>query len=203
MRYRIAGLMLLFVLPVRYPFAAPAPERPYAILEIGQPPKGKTAEEHCKEQIHILTGLGGLLNNAWCDPEVRKLGLFDTARKSAKRKPIFPWLQETMRVTAEKDGRRLRFTFHAGNRAEQVVVINALLRQYIRSIVTEPARNYEKFIHDNEEAAPNVAKLIKEERDVNTRMQYQAQRAASLARGEEFRAELVRFKQVSVIKWAK
>lgn len=203
MRYRIVALLFLFVLPVMYPFAAPAPKRPYAILDIGPPPKGKTAEEHRKVQIGYLTIPRGMLFRAWCDPEVKKLGLYQKTNKNVKREDFDSWLGKTIQVTPEKGGRRLRLTCQVGSQAEQAVFLNSLLRQYVRTIVTEPVRNYEKFISDNKEAAPNIAKLINEEKDVKIRKQYQRQRKASLERGEEFRDEIIRLKQVDVIKWAK
>lgn len=203
MRYRIVVLMLLFVLPVRYPFAAPAPERPYAILDIGPPPKGKTAEEHRKEQIHYLTGSGGLLWKAWGDREVKKLRLFDSVRKSVKGKDIFPWLEKTMQVTPEKGGRRLRLTFRAGTQAEQAVVINTLLRIYFRIYVTEDIQNCESVIRSSEEARPRLAKDIKEAPDVATRKRYQMEWDGSKARDADLRDKIARLKHVAVIKWAK
>lgn len=203
MRYRVVALMLLFVLPVMYPFAAPAPERPYAILDVGPPPKGKKAEEHLKVQIGYLTIPRGMLFRAWCDPEVKKLRLYQQTNKNVKREDFDAWLAKTIRATPEKGGRRLRLTFHAGTQAEQAVFLNSLLRQYIRSIVTEPIEGMETIIRESEEARPRLAKDIKEAPDIATRQRYQKEWDGSKARDAGFRMKIARLKQVSVIKWAK
>lgn len=126
MRYRLAVLMLLMllaVLPMMDVLAAPAPD-PYAILDIGPPPKGKTAVQYLKDHIALQTHLD-TLNTVCSYPEVKKLPTI-SALKDGR-----PWLAKNLRVTPEKGGRLLRFTFRAGKRNEQVTIVNAFLRASI------------------------------------------------------------------------
>ena len=55
MRYRLVALMLFVVLPVMNVLAAQAPE-PYAILDLGPPPKDETAKQY-REKIIRCTNL--------------------------------------------------------------------------------------------------------------------------------------------------
>jgi len=196
MRYRLAALMLFAVLPMMNVLAAPAPD-PYAILEIEKPPKGMTVEEHRKNEIHRLTSPHGFWNEIWCDPAVRKLP------SVAPLKDARPWLTKNLRVTEEDGGLRLRLTFRAGNRAEQVVILNALLRSTLRSseeyikFREEGLRSYEACIVELEkriksgqhrESVDSYRKGIDELRSI---------------RIPECRAEIARLKQLTVIKWAK
>jgi hypothetical protein len=120
MRSRLAVLMLFTLLPTMHLPAAPAPD-PSAILDIGPPPKGETAEQYRKRLIGAQTHPFTLCD--WMsDPEVKKLP------SVAAMKDPRPWLAKNLRVTKEDGLRRLRLTFRAGTRAEQVVILNALLR---------------------------------------------------------------------------
>src|SRR5579871_3209995 len=155
MSHRIALLLLLAGLPMMIAqkvVAAPAPEV-CAILDIGPPPKGKSAEEHRKREIgHLPYYYIYLLQ----DSEVKKLPI----AASLKKGPA--WLEKQLRVTVEEN-RRLRISFQAGTRAEQVAVLNTLLREYRRLTVTERIPKIEKTIRYSEEGAPRLAKLLKEE----------------------------------------
>lgn len=127
MRYRVVVLMLLLLLvgtPIIYLPAAPAPEPVHGILDIGPPPKGKTAEEHLKFQMQSKTD-GFTWYGVTQDPEVMNLP------SVAPLEDARPWLENNLRVTSEGGGRRLRFTFRAGKRNEQVTIINAFLRSRI------------------------------------------------------------------------
>lgn len=120
MRYSFAILMVFALMPVIHVLAAPAPD-PYAILDIGPPPKGETAEQYRKRMIGAQTGRITLCD--WMsDPEVKK------QPSVAAMKDPRPWLAKNLRISEEDGGRRLRFTFRAGKRSEQVIILNALLR---------------------------------------------------------------------------
>jgi len=166
MRYRLAALMLLAVLPLMGVLAAPVPE-PYAILDVGPPRKGETAEEYREMEIDRLTLLQSMPAQAWLDPEVKKLP------SVARSKDPWSWLAKNLQVKEEQDGRRLRLTFQAGSRAEKAVILNALLRAYIRLTVTEKIQNHEKCIRNMEKGKPRLAKLLKEERNANNLERWQ------------------------------
>lgn len=195
MRYRLAALMLLAVLPLMNVLAAPAPE-PYAILDIGPPPKGETAEQYRDRLIGAQT-FHGTLATWWSDPEVRKLPSI------ARFKDARPWMAKNLRVTPEEGMRRLRFTFRAGTRAEQVTILNALLRQNLA--VAEDAikrgddeiRLYEKMIRENEDRI----KTIQDPQEVAKLHKGICNLRTDLIPG--CRAEIARWRQRTVIKWAK
>ncbi len=195
MHYRVAALMLLAVLPGMNVLAAPAPA-PFAILDIGPPPKGVTAEQYRKAQIDCLTYPYGMLSMAWCDPEVRMLP------SVAPLKDARPWLVKNLRIAEEVGARHLRLSFQAGNRAEQAAILNALLRVNLR-LEKERIELYEKNLRNMEAGTPRLAKLLKEERDGNNLQRYQQEWEASEVRERELRAEIARLKQIDVIRWAK
>jgi hypothetical protein len=141
-----AALLLLAAQTI----AAPIPE-PFAVLDLGPPPKGKSAEEHRKRIVTYLTsrsivphqsikedGYGGaslvvsfkkdgpvpLLS----DPEVRKLPA--VAKMSAEETET--WLRTNLKVAPDSEVGRIRMKFGAGSRAERVVVLNGLLRAHER-----------------------------------------------------------------------
>jgi hypothetical protein len=196
MRYRLPALMLLAVLPLMNVLGAPAPQ-PYAILDIASPPKGKTAEEHCKDLVDRLTNAGGYLWFVGNDPKVGKLS------SVAHLKDLGPWLEKNIRITEEDGGRRLRLTFRAGTRAEQVVIINTLLRYYLRQGVDWRIPGIELALRPIVEGAPRIAKLIKEEQDPVRLARWQKGAEDAIVREADLRDELARLKQVAVIKWAK
>jgi hypothetical protein len=192
MRYRLTVLMLFAVLPVRSVLAAPAPDPVYAILEIGPPPEGWTEEQNLKNQIEFLTSLV-ILDKVFCDPEVRKL----PSVASMKVKDAPSWLAKNIRVTPEEERRRLRFTFRAGKRPEQVTIINALLgvnlsvdREFIKSH-EEDIRRYEHLL-SKLESKKNLTDSDRE--TIHGLRTY---------RIPKYRAEIARLKQTKVIKWAK
>ncbi len=199
MRYRLAALMLfalvLFaMLPLMSVLAAPAPE-PYAILDIGPPPKGETAEQYRQRviaaQTHPLSTCG------MSSPEVRRLP--SVARMENAR----PWLTKNIRITAEGEERRIRFTFRAGTRDESVTIINAFLRESLRG-GEEGIKWGEECVHIHEKCILDLEKRIKTSRD--------RQEAASYREGINYlrsvripacRAEIARLKQRIVIQWAR
>lgn len=196
MRYRLAVLMLLAALPVMNVLAAPAPD-PSAILDIGPPPKGETAEQHRKEQIDGLT-CHVMLSMAWSDPEVKKLPSI-TPMKDAR-----PWLAKNLRITEAEGGRRLRFTFRAGTRAEQVNILNALLRIYLRQARDERIKFHEEILRRDEKCILELEKRIKSSRDPQEVASYQ--KGINDLRSIHIparRTEVARWKQVAVIKWAR
>lgn len=195
MRYRLAALSLFVVLPVMNVLAAPAPD-PSAILDIGPPPKGETAEQYRKRLIEGQT-FHGTLCKWWSDPEVRKL------RVIAPMEDPRPWLAKNLRVTEEREVRRIRLTFRAGTRDEQVVILNALLRVDLfwqESDIPwgeECLRNYEKNILELEQR-------IKSSRNPREAASYQKDiddlRTIHIP---ELRAAIAREKLYVVVKWAK
>lgn len=206
MRYRLAILMLLLLLamlPMMYLPAAPAPEPAYAILDIGPPRKSVTAEEHCKERIGCFTNShrNGYLGIVGAHTEVVKLP------SVARLKDVPSWLAQNIRVKEEKGGRRLRFTFRAGTRAEQVTILNTLLRCHIQE-VTETVKDFEKALRRQEEKADWLAKAIKKARDPEeiAHLQKLEERKSWFLQkggGARLREEITRRKQIAVIKWAK
>lgn len=195
MRTRVAFLLLFAVMPVMNVLAAPAPD-PYAILDIGPPPKEETAEEYRKRLIEGQT-FHGTLCTWWTDPEVRKLP------SVARFKDARPWLVKNLRVTEEEGGRRLRFSFRAGTRAEQVIIINALLRENL-STQEGAIKSYEEGIRWNEKTILELEKRIKSIRDPKEAAP--CQKRINQMRSSEIphrRAEIARLKLFTVIKWAK
>lgn len=196
MRYCLAVLMLFATPPVMNVLAAPAPA-PSAILDIGPPPKGQTAEEHRKMQIDNLTYPHGFfVLGAWHDPEVSKL-----PSVAALKDPRY-WFSRNLHVKWEGEGNRLRLTFGAGNRTEQVVILNVLLRSYLQTR-KECIKRFEESIRIREEGEPQFAKLLKEERDVNNLRRWLKQAEDAKVQAAEYRAEIARLKQTAAVKWAK
>ncbi len=196
MRYCFPALLLLAVLPLLNVGAAPAPE-PWAILDIGPPRKGMTAEKYRQQQIDSLTGPDGILVRVWFEPGVKKL----PSVAPLKDVQVCPWLTKNLRITEEEGGRHLRFTFRAGNRDEQVVILNALLRVYLRS-EAEQVEFHERFLPAMA-SGPQLAKLLKEEKNPDNLKRLQKQAEETKARAADIRTEIARLKQVAVIKWAK
>jgi hypothetical protein len=198
MRYRLAALMLVAVLPVMGVLAAPAPD-PWALLDIGPPPKGKTAEQHLKDQIEFKTDLD-TLNTVCSYPEVKKL------TSVASMKDARPWLAKNLRVAPEEEGRRLRFTFRAGTRNEQVTIINAFLRASLHwnDIGGGTLRWGEACLRLHELNILDLEKRIQATKDPQEAASYQKaideQRSVGIP---ELRAKIARLKQYAVIKWAK
>ena len=209
MRYRLAVLMLLLLLvvlmlhsmlPVMNIYAAPTPD-PYAILDISLPPEGKSTEEHCKEQICRLTNPGGLIQCPWIPPELwRKLPSVARLKDDAH-----PWMAKNIRATPENGGRLLRLTFRAGNRTEQVVILNGLLRSYFELGINRRIKNLEEWLQQDEQTVSSL------EKHVEMGLKY-GHNVDSYRRGlNNFRfnriparrAEIDRLKQVIVLKWAK
>ncbi len=227
MRYCLAALLLLAVLPAMNVLAAPAPE-PSAILDIGPPPKEKrppnlsskrrkttlfddesakdslrrpkerTAEEHRQMRIDSLTDPYVYLTDICRDPEVRKLP------PVAALKDPRNWFSKNLRVTWEGEGNRLRLTFQAGRRDEQVVIVNSLLRAYIRRNKDERIKYFEGFISSREKNIVVLEKRIKASRDPQEVASYQ--KGINDLRSNQIpacRAEIALLKQITVIKWAK
>lgn len=203
MRYRLAALMLFAVLPVIDVLAAPAPE-PYAILEIEPAPKegsleftGKTPDQYRKERMEGLTYPHCFPLYVWRDPEVRKL-----PSVAALKDPRY-WLSKNFRITPEGEGNRLRVTFRAGNRLEQVTIINSLLRAYLQT-----GKKRQKFLemclHMDEKLLLVYEKEAESEKEYNEVKRYRKWiNDLRSDRIPEGRAAIARYKQIAVIKWAK
>lgn len=195
MRYRIAALMLFTALPLVNVMAAPAPD-PSAILDIGPPPKGETAEQYRKRMIEAQTGRITLC--LWMsDTELRKLPVIATMKDPR------PWLAKNLRVTEEDGQRRLRFTFRAGKRSEQVAILNALLRVNI-SCQEHGIKSQEYNLHVLEDYIPELEKRIEsvQFRDSVDSYRKQIDELRSI-RIPKVRAEIARMQQFAVIKRAR
>jgi hypothetical protein len=210
MRHRLALLMLFAVLPVLNVLAAPAPE-PYAILEIEPPPKegaleftGKTPEEYRKERIDgiLMAPYGYYVIEIFRDPEVQKLPSI-AARKDPLNLLARNWLGDNLRITWEGEGNRLKIRFRAGNRVEQVTILNAVLRSYVRS-AKEHQERLEECLREDEKRVLDLEKCMKSTRDPRDIAEYQ--KGIDNLRSNwipKRRAEIARYKQLAVVKWAK
>jgi hypothetical protein len=199
MRYRVAALLLLAGLSAMHVFAAPAPE-PYAILDIGPPRNGEQLEEHRNDEMGRLVHPYGVLARAWRDPEVKQLRLivavdarFDNPRQ---------WLSKQFRIANEDGGTRLRVTFRGGDRQEQVVMINALLRSYMREH-GKYLRRHEEILRRYEKGLPKLIKLVDSPPDPRQVDCNKKELAVLRAELPKKRALVAACKQVAVIKWAK
>jgi hypothetical protein len=205
MRYRVPVLMLLMLpamLPVMNVLAAPVPD-PSAILDIGPPPKGMTAEEYCKDTNHRLTNPRPYSSYIWFagggDPEMDKLPSVGRLKDGFR-----PWIVKNIRVTSEDGERRLRLTFRAGSRAEQVVIINALLRVYLRGSMEGCIKIQEEALRWQENRIVELEKRIASGQFRDFIDSYrQGINDLRTSRIPATRAEIARLKQNSVIKWAK
>lgn len=196
MRYLVAAFLLFVIgLPLMNVWAAPAPA-PSAILQIPPPPKGETAEQFLKDQIEGQTGHAALAV-VISDPEVKKLP------SVARFKDARPWLAKNIRVTALEGGRRLRLTFQAGSREEQVAILNAWLRENLLWHELS-IKSGEEWIGRFEKKILELEKQIKSTQD--------PKEVASLRRGVDnlrnneipvLRAAIAWQKQFVVNKWAK
>ncbi len=195
MHTRLTVLLLLAVLPVMNVLAAPVPD-PSAVLDIGPPPKGKTAEEYCRDEIDHLTHPYGVMFNIWLDPEVKQFPSVAASKDSRA------WLLRNLRVTPEDEGRRLRLTFRGGNRREQVAILNLVLRINLKHR-TRKLHSWESLLQAQEEGLPRLKELIATTKDPVSLAKYQESLESSPSRIAECRAEIARRKQYVVIKRAK
>jgi hypothetical protein len=207
MCYRFSVLMLLLLLvvlmlhtmvPVTNVSAAPAPD-PYAILDIGPPPKRRTVDEHLKDQIEFKTSRF-MLSTVCSYPEVQKLPSI------ASMKDPWPWLAKNLRVKPVDGERLLRLTFRAGKRDEQVAIINAFLRASLfqQDPYGKLLKGTEEAIHVFEEDIIDLERRIKSGQTPEMVPEYREGIQWLLnTRIPEFRAEIARMKQYGVIRWAR
>ncbi len=204
MRYGIVVLMLFAALPLLYvPYvpAAPAPE-PYAILEIEAPPgegspealKGQTADEYRKQRINVINSFSGDICH---DPEIRKLPSI------AALKEPWKWTSKNLRITREGEGNRLRIMCRDGNRTERVAIINSLLRVYLKEVKEEGRLKWwEDALSRYENILMDLEKDLGKDRDA-----FAVQRKSINNLRSDLipncRADIARYKQIAVIKWAK
>jgi hypothetical protein len=196
MRYCLAALVLFAVLPVMNVLAAPAPD-PSAILYIGPPPKGWSLEQHLDSEIrdHLIDPYGHLFA-VWLDPEIRRLPSV-AALKDARS-----WLSRNLRITKE-GGSRLRLIFRAGNRQEQVAILNTLLRAYIKA-AKKKQQFHEQCLAGEEDGVPDLERRIASGSPPGMDDRYR--KAIENLRTIHIparRAEIARWKQIAVIKWAR
>lgn len=197
MRYRIAALLLFSALPAMTAFAAPAPE-PYAILDIGPPDENETPEQHAKKAIEALGDRWFILSGAWRELKPIKLPCIE-ARKDPR-----PWMEKNIRLTtADAEGRRLRLTFRAGNRAEQVAILNAVVRSYLQ--VMQKHREFlELCLRSEEGYVPSLLKRIEHERDARKIQEYRKSiEELRSSRIPAARARIARNQQITVVRQAK
>ena len=71
-----------------------------------------------------------------------------------------PWMVKNLHVTQEDGERRLRLTFRAGSRAEQVVILNALLRVYLKQGVEDSIKIQEESLRWKENRIVELEKRI-------------------------------------------
>lgn len=195
MRYHLAALILVVVLPACHALAAPIPD-PWVILDIGPPPKGETLEQHRNREINDLTRSNGFVVAAWRDSEVRK-----SPSIVALKDPL-SWLSKNISVTPEGKGSRLRLTFRAGTRAEQVAILNAVLRDYQQE-QTEYRKRIEEKLQLIKKGMPRLETLIATETVPERLERYRKEFEAASSRIVELPAEIARCKQIAVVKWAK
>lgn len=197
MRWRIVPLLLLSVLPTMDLLAAPAPE-PYAIVDIGPPPKGRSATGYYKAEIGHLGGPGGALDIAAGDAKVEKLQSVAALKKGERE-----WLRKNLRITKEDEGNRLKLTFQGGTRAEQVVILNTLLDVYIQ-YKKQKVQYYERGLRSDADCVLELEKRIKSGQHPGMVKTYR--------KGIEdlrtihipaTRAEIARLKQIAIIRSAK
>jgi hypothetical protein len=198
MRYRIAALLLFAGIPTITVLAAPAPE-PSAILDIGPPEKGEARAQHCKREIRNLDDRWAMMSTVWRDLKGSKLPSI-VARKDPRA-----WLAQNIRITKEDaEGRRLRLTFVAGNRTEQVAILNSVLQVYLQRHREERILFYVKNIDWDEKCIVELGKRIDSVQD--PRMAESYKKGINDLRSIHIpkkRAEVARLKQIAVIKWAK
>lgn len=168
--------------------AAPVPA-PSGILDVGPPPKGWTAEQYINEQIKFKSS-PQILNKVCSDPEVKKLPLVATVKDAR------PWMEQNVCVTPEEGRRRLRITFRAGKRPEQVAIINAFLRVNL-SEIKDTIKSDEADLHRCENL---ISKLESRDTTQSFREFIHGLRSNRIP---QLRAEIARLKQYTVIKWAK
>ncbi|MGH7173711.1 MAG: hypothetical protein ACRELG_25800 [Gemmataceae bacterium] len=196
MRYRLAVLTVFAVLPLMNALAAPAPE-PYAILDIGPPPKGMTTEAYSQSVSKALSDPDGVPRDLRAVAEVRKLPAV-AALKDAR-----PWLAKNIHITTEAGGRLLRVTFRAGSHAAQVTIVNAMLRLYVRH-KKEALQRQERILRKKEALLLDLKKRLSAEKNPNMISSYK--KAISEMRSIQIparRAEIARLKQIAVTKEAK
>lgn len=198
MRYRIAVLMLLLlliVLPVLDVLAAPAPN-PYAILAIGPSPDLKVSDEQYRKGQKEAQTCDIHLIRVFRDPEVSKLPSI------VRMKDPLPWLRKNLQVAEEDGGRRLRFTFRAGTRAEQVTILNANLRANIANR-DGSIKNGEEGLRIVEKDLIGVEQRLKSGTDEFPKQLVEAIHYLRNKQIPEIRAAIDRVKQTTVIKWAR
>lgn len=164
-------LCLLFGLPAVK--ASRAPE-PFILLDIGAPRDGVSAEKYREEEVDCLTHPHGSITEAWnIAPKIHKL-------KCLPEKLPLHWIAKRVVVKQYGNDNCLRITFRGGARDEKVIILNALLRGYIRIAKTQPLELKER-----------VRQLQVREMEINLGLRIAPD------------PELARLRQIRVRQWAK
>lgn len=113
------------------------------------------------------------------------------------------WSARNLRITDGDEGRRLRVTLRSGSRAEQAIIINALLRADLQG-KEDRIKDLEGCIRSHEESITELEKRIKvglfrESHDSYRKSinNLRSNRIPSL------RTEIARLKQLTVVRWAR
>lgn len=199
MRYRLAVLtlvLLLAMLPMMNSLAAPAPY-PSAVLAIGPSPDLKvTDEEYRKGQKEAQT-CDVMALRVFHDPEIQKMPSITL------RSDPLPWIAKNLRVVEEDGGRRLRFTFRAGKREEQVTILNAVLRVNI-ALRDDNIKDGEKWLGIFDINLIELEQRLKSASHPKDVAMFQEALHYSRTKSiPAFRAAISRVKQTAVIKWAR
>lgn len=138
MRYRLAILGLAIVLGVLSTRttapAAPAPKRPkmpeiYALIYVGL---GKNDPDNPKRISHALQSLPGEAHGAFLDPQAKALPIVQEKEKKLGWKERDKWAQSKTRAASLEGTAVVRVSFTDGSPEEQVVIVNALAREYVK-----------------------------------------------------------------------
>jgi hypothetical protein len=196
MRNRMVALVLLVMPPVMSTLAAPVPE-PYAILDRGPLPKSERLQALRDSEIDGMTSpYGVLVNGARRDPEIRKLPAV------AALKDPREWLAKNLHIAQEHDGDRLRITFRAGTRAEQVAILNAMLRSHMDRKAQTISR-LEEILQRYEQSAKSRLEALQKLPGGMVRESFQAEWEAAAAVTNQVRDEIARLRRIAVARWAR
>ena len=138
MRYQLAALSLAVVLGVLPGLttmpAAPAPERPktpaiYALIYVGL---GKNDPDNAQRIAKALRDLRTTSTDAVRDQKVKALSIVQAKEKELGWMGRDDWVQSKTRAANVEGTAVVRLWFTDGSPEEQVVIINAIARLYVK-----------------------------------------------------------------------
>jgi hypothetical protein len=198
---------------------APIPE-PFAVLDLGPPPKGLTADERCKRIVTLLTsrrivpavftkedGKGGASTvvgvkevgpEVLSDPAVHKLPRL--AKMSAEE--VQTWLRTNLKVEPDGEVGRIRLKFSAGSRAERVVILNGLLRAY-EHLRDETLTDTKVRIRANKTLVESYCARFGQDDPADNRAEIEKSLKEAETEARDGEQAVERLKQTGVRKWAK